>query len=328
MEKNKTILPINKITVVLISKILKQYFKDIRYFDLKIIEKGYENVSVMISTGKHKYVLRIYNRYQFGLYKRTRQSISWELDLIEFASKKGVPVPKIIYTLDKKKLLEFKIGSHKYFIILTEYIKGQHLKRLTFEKQKEIISYQAIMHEHLQNFKTRHKRSQKDQLDFEKFVLKHQKEKIKKYEKYHDLLTKLSDIVSSFHAEMSTTIKKYKKIPIHNDMHKENLKFFKGRISGIFDFDDSLMGVPHVELGKTLFFICTEFLKPELLDAQIDALLDHYSKTNKLSEKKRRMVKSAFILSWATHKLFFFQGNAKDIKYSGNCLKYHRYLNP
>ena len=327
MEKNKTIIPKNKVTKKLVSGILGKYFEKVELTEFKIIPHGLENTSIFILVNKQKYIIRIYNRLQFNKHERTENTISWELDFMEYMYKKGIPVPEIIYSLNGERLTTVKVDKYSYFVVLNKYVEGRHIKKMTDSHLKEIIQTQALMHIYAKDFKIKIETRRNSEFGFEKMVLKNADKKIKEDKKYEQLFLKLKNIIEELLPNLLKLTENSKKIVIHDDLHEGNLKFEKDKISGIFDFDDATIGTTGADLAKTIFFCGRVLKKSDILDNRIDKLIKIYTKINNLSEKDIIIVKRAFLLSWAAHKIFFFDGTKKDINSVNSCLEYYEYLN-
>lgn len=325
MEKN--IIPKSEITRALVSKILKQYFHDYQPFSFKWISLGIENQTVKVDIRNKKYVLRIYNRFQFGVFKRTSSSILWELDFMEHVRRGGVPVPKVIPTLEQKKLAEINLHGKKYFVVTSKFIGGHHIKKLSPEQTKAVIRCQALLHKLSKNFYTPYKRANSLQYGFEEWVLRNRDTKVSKYPTQAPLLMELWAIVDNFYPRLVRLIQSRAKYAIHNDLNRENFKFSGDKIVGVFDFDDALLGVPIGELGKTIFFIVDRSIKPELLDERISQAMEYYSDVIKLSLPSRQIVRLSFIVSWASRRFAQFEGKAEDVKKAKACIKYLRFMN-
>ena len=314
MRRCKTAIPYKQITARLVQEIVGEFFGVVKITKFKLIKTGFENVSIDLRVKKKRYVIRIYNRLQFDLHKRDNQSILWELAFIEHLYKKGMPVPRIISTLSGKKFIKIKHGKYSYFVVVAEYIRGKHLSRITLKQEKEVVYYIALMHKYARSFKTRYRRPPLDCLGFEKRVAREKKVRSFRNSNHIKLVNEIRKVLITLSPIVEKQIKTQRHIPVHNDLHLGNVKFLDGRISGIFDFDDCLMGIASAELGKALFFILQKRSNAKLVSREVDSLLDHYASICPLTKKDCQVAKQALVLSWAAHRVYLFRGTAKNVR--------------
>ena len=73
-------------------------------------------------------------------------------------------------------------------------------------------------------------------------------------------------------------------LAIHGDFHPGNLKYSKGKISGIFDFDWAKMDTRCFDVGLAIFYFCTSWevnSDGNLLVDRVELFLDSYQKAAK-----------------------------------------------
>lgn len=324
MEKG--IIPANQITSKLLTEILSQYFVDPKILSFRVVKFGIENQNIAVRLNHNQYVIRIYNQFQFGMFRRTKSSILWELDLMKQMGGEGIPVPKIIETLRRRLLTQINLAGKKYFVLVTEYVEGKHVKKLSPQQLKEIVYWQARLHQVARGVNSVGNREHLSQFGFEKSLSECLDKKIDQYPKHKVMLTELQVMIEKLFPQLLKLIRGRKAVPIHNDLNRENFKFVGDKVVGIFDFDDALMGVPIVELGKTLSFVLDKSVSPKRLDRTIDQQLKNYGKIVKTSQRDCQIVKLAFLIVWGARKLFYFKGTGDDLKTSQACLQYYRYL--
>lgn len=83
----------------------------------------------------------------------------------------------------------------------------------------------------------------------------------------HDLY----DQVMEISVPIIERLKAGPQIPIHYDVHFWNVKWTKGRLS-VFDFDDTIMGVPVFDAYVTLFYLRNRDNWPELQAAYLEGI--------------------------------------------------------
>lgn len=243
-----------KIDKKIISEALSAYFKDID-FRYEKIEAGYENASFYIFSNNQKYVLRIYNAFQYGVHPRDEGNILTELDFVKFCGKKNIPVPKIHKTKNGRLFTKVLIDKTKHFAILTDFIKGNQVKRLSLKQIESIAELQAKMHLSALEYNPKEIRRVAGPLGVQKWI----KSELKKYKPPNDrkdLIKQAARFIDFLGEKINpATIKKYPPILIHGDLHCENLKFIGNKISGVFDFDDVKKSITADDIGSFLMEI-------------------------------------------------------------------------
>jgi len=243
-----------KIDRNIIAKTLSPYSK-ISAFSFKKMD-GYENASFYIEIKNQKYVLRIYNALQFGKRVRSKEGILTELEFINFLRSGGFLVPDIKRTNEGALFTTVLIDKTEHFAILTDFIGGYHIKKLSPKQIMSVAEVQAKMHIAAKRFKSK--------LPFIKTsgplgMRRLIRDKLKDYEAPQNRkgLLKQGIVIIDF---LDTKINKeatakYSTILIHGDIHSGNLKFTGDDISGIFDFDDMRTSIAPDDIGAFLMEI-------------------------------------------------------------------------
>jgi len=319
---DKDSFPRRSITQAFISDILRQYFTARKPLTHKRIAAGIENETVVVRMGGAQYVIRIYNRVQFGVLKRTKPNILWELDFMEHLRRGRLPVPKVMPTLTGQKLSQVVVGQKAYFVAIFEFMSGRHVRKFNPQQIEAVIKLEAQMHQLSHSFASRHVRANTYQFGYEKLMLGDLGRKVAKYPKHKKILAELWGIVNQHYPKLEKLIQGRRQIAIHNDLNRGNIKFSGHTIAGVFDFDDALMGSPVSELGKTIFFIVDRELAPKLLMAEIERAIRLYAIEIKLTKKDVEIVKLAFLVSWASRRFHSFNGRIDERQKSADCVRF------
>ncbi len=271
----------NKINKKIISEALSVYFENAN-FAYEKIEAGYENASFYIVLNGHKYVLRIYNAFQYGVHPRDEGNILTELDFIEFCGEKNIPVPKIHKTVNGNFYTKVLINGTAHFAILTDFIEGNQVKKLSLKQVENIAEIQAKMHLTAIEYGTKKIRRVAGPFGVHKWI----KSELKKYkpsENKKDLIKHAIDVIDFLGTKINpSTIKKYPPILIHGDLHCENLKFIGDKISGVFDFDDVKKSIAADDIGSFLMEILKTGDSKQLREKAI-TYFDRYKKIRPIS---------------------------------------------
>jgi len=295
-----------KINKKIISDGLSAYFGNNK-FSFEKLEGGFENASFLIKTDNKKYVLRIYNAVQFGRHVRDEKNILCELEFVEFLLKKGLPVPSIHKTKDGLNFTKVQIDKTNHFVILTDYIDGEQVNRLSLNKIKAVARVQAKIHIASMKYKPRILRKRPDPLDVQKWI----KRELKDYKppaKKRFWVLKSMEFFNYFDKKINKkTISGLSMIMIHGDLHLANLKFVGDEVSGVFDFDDVKQSIVADDIGSFLMDVFKTGDESELRKKS-KTYFDEYVKINPIS---KREISQAILIA-ARRRLIF-----KTLKFTG-----------
>lgn len=276
----------NLITKQTVSTIVSFYF-DSKYFDFKKINQGLENRNIILEVKKKKYIIRIYNIYQFGQYKRDDENLLYELEFVEYLGKNGVPVPEIIKNKAGKSFIKIKIGRDSYYVAIFKFIEGDMFKELNKEIITEVAKWQARIHNLSVKFTSNRKRPSNGPIDYYKwwsdFIGSGKKLDNSTGEKLEKIMDRLHERVNP------ETIGKFDSHLIHSDMHKENLKFESNKLVGILDFDDCREGIFSEDIAMFLHEILKEGKSFEEIKGNVDVYFNTYSKIRFLTSREKSM---------------------------------------
>ena len=222
----------NKTTI---SQILKQSYGFDNDFEISTIKAGVENENFLVLGPKDKYIFRIYNNLHSIRGERNDRSISLELQFMESADKHGLPVPKIIKSVDDKLFAKETIEGEKKYIALFTFIDGNMANSYNGKISAQVGKIVSQMYEVGQAFveidEENFKQNNIIDRAFNKFTeLKNSGITID--EKISNLAEKLSQ------QALEIKNKKINRGLVHGDLKLENLLFSDDEIVGVLDFDD------------------------------------------------------------------------------------------
>ncbi len=206
--------------------------------EYKEIKSGFANAMVRLKTTSGDYILKIVIRHN-------PYRIYYEVDLLNFL--KNLPVPKPIKANNGKYLLDY--GANKAFIY--KFIPGKQINKFNDLMLKQVGELLAKFHLQSSHFKSKVKRFElytvKDRL--EEMVNRSKKVKNQVIEK--DLGYVVNNLPRYFLPEFLP------KGAIHTDFKPENTVFYKKKINGLVDFDNSYPGILVLDLAITMMWFCS-----------------------------------------------------------------------
>ncbi len=203
------------------------------------------------------------------------RDVQFQNSIIERFKRNLLPVPDLYLTKQKSKI--FKIG--KYFCTLHKFLPGQELeKSLSVDILSSLGSLMAKMHKTTENWKVVYNRKYIWDLANFKMVIEDYIKNKKKFSKTNIYL--LDSVISDF-LKAKVNLQKLKKIPIHNDIHGNNILVNKGKISGIIDFADSVNSYRVADLALVVVQLC---LTNKVFLKNTDAFVRAYARVARLSD--------------------------------------------
>jgi len=268
--------------------------------EMRRFRSGQINESYYLKTNQGEYVLRMYR------YKKEKE-IAFEIALL--SALKGCLVPEII-PVNGKEIST--IGSH--FAIVYAYIPGKSLKNITPSQRKSVGKELAKIHSKTKGFKWPGKRNEYYNFTNNKINL------------FSRTVAKSRIPLKKRFQEIKDDIIKYRlssSLPsggIHVDIKPENVLFYKGRLNGIIDFDNSYIGPLVLDLAKTMMWFGLHDKKMNLTYAR--DIYRGYESARKLTALECKELYKAIMLAYATH-LFdvFYMASLKK-----NTMRYFRFL--
>lgn len=268
-------------------EILSNYFLDVPDFTFDLVDSGYENINIIIRVKNKKYVLRIYNDKQYGRVPREENHLLNELNFINYLSENQVPVAQINKTTDGKLFAKTILEDFNLFVVLFDFIEGSEIKRFNKEKISDMARWMAKIHELSFKYKPEHIREKDGALNYYNWWL-YAKKKGQEV-KDPDIRAAYLPIIEYYQGYINpNTVKGFKTLQIHSDMHQGNLRFRHNHLAGIFDYDDTRHSIVPEDIG--MFFHC--LLKRgdrQSCERQIKTFFDAYETIRKLSDEEKRM---------------------------------------
>ena len=267
--------------------------------DIYKLDRGYVNISYEIHTikdaRKHRYFLR---RYKRGI---REEEVRFEHSIIKHLMKKGFPFSAgLISTKDGKTYVKEveggKEGKEEVYYAIFNYLKGEDKytwdnPACTEEELADAARVLALYHSAVTDLHHEGRRYEPRIIDFLQTLpgnlMKYAKRAGKTKFDYYFL--KNLDYTLRVIDETLTQIDRdgYDKLPklaVHCDYHPGNLKFRKGCVVGLFDFDWSKIEARCFDVALSITYSCTTWEGKEDGDILLDRVklfLKSYQETAK-----------------------------------------------
>lgn len=269
-----------------IERLIKKLFKNAEIISYEKLENGlvHSTFKVNISNPSKKIIVRLSK-------KKNLDKITKNNKVLNYLHDNNIPAPKIylqqIYHNQLITIMEFLKGldAEKFYIKSNQNKKamilkdaGKTLKRIHNLKIPEFWKHQ--------------KHEIKNKRDWVKWT----KERIEKYlifakkflPEYYDYLKE------ELHKFQKTLISEKEKIifsPLHWDYHLANMNInSKGKITGVFDFDNCMKGHNLADIGQTKYWIWFRMKNPE----NFRYFLEGYKK--RFTKKEIQLINGYFLL--------------------------------
>ena len=204
---------------------LEKYY-DLNITSISLFESGIENTNYLIITKEQKYVFRTYEELNI-------QSVEFEVSFINECRKKGLPVQKVLQTVDKKEIIFF---NEKPAVLLS-YIEGEDFTTtpLTEDLAKEIGTLIAEFHKKTSHYKPKGNPMRKHYWDAAQFLVNEER---LEHITSPTIKKRVLDDIKEYKL-MLPVLKKCRRGIIHNDFNAENILIKENKISGVIDFGDA-----------------------------------------------------------------------------------------
>ncbi len=280
---------------------------------LKIIPGGCVNYNFLLKTETGFYILRGLGRKD----KKTEKRLGIEFKLINHLQKKNYPYGIPIPIKNSKGKYISSINGERVWIY--KKLPGVHSNRFTNIQLKQVAKAVATYHRYVKDFPIKGKLMGKTYSQLKKRYS--QMSKIKPKNKVDKMMLEALPMFQEI-------LKKYYKINFsknslwnHRDIHRHNVLFKKGEISGIIDFECIDYG-PRINdlahITKTSLFENGQNLSKE----RFNLFLREYEKINPLTKQERKLILPWLIKHNCNMFEYFythcFDGKVPDV----GCLKW------
>jgi Ser/Thr protein kinase RdoA (MazF antagonist) len=241
------------------------------FLDYKVIEVGYEDFNLVITTSKGKYFVKVFASF------RTYQDCERYIEILNHAIEAGVKIPKL-YNSSQGHLYKTEIGSTPIRLTLMEYIDGQSLYDLKYKADLEDVPFFA------QQAALINKIDFKPSPLYDSWAITNLLEEYKKTEKY---LGDDSILLKPFVKKFSEL--KIDKLPhclVHGDIINTNVLRDK---TGDYYIIDFAVANSYPRIQELAILLCNIFFdedKPERFPEFYQMLLSEYQKYITLTKEE------------------------------------------
>ncbi len=250
-----------------------------RQYDLGLVEKfsyfplGVEHTNLFVRTGRGRYVLRIYERGSRGF-------INFELKLLEKLKQHRFPSAYPLQTRSGKKLVFF---AGKPAVVFP-YVPGVHVRKPNLRQIGQIGSVLGKLHSLTRTFRPK---ESKFRYDAEVATIRKLAGALIKEGKKGKI--KNIGLVERIIKEEFPRFVFPSNLPkgiLHADLFEDNVKFYRGKIEGVLDFDDSFRGRLIDDLGTTIMIWCFSRNRLDLKKARV--LVQNYQRERSLTRLEEK----------------------------------------
>ena len=242
--------------------------------------QGQHNQTYKVDAEKGMFSLRIYN------YKKPPQ-INFEVSLLNVL--KGLPVPQLVARSDGK----YSAKTGQKYAILYHFLPGGHLNHFTATQLQEVGRFIGQFHTRGQKFQWNKPRYQFYDLPdakIRKFEFISRKNKVPHLEYLPTIIKELKE------NRLSSALPQG---PIHVDIKPENALFYREKMSGIIDFDNSYIGPLLLDLAKSMVWFGTRNKRFHVNDAL--NIYYGYIQERKLTEQEHAQLYKAIKFAFLSH---------------------------
>ena len=251
----------------------------------KKIKDGIINDSYFImDKDNNKYVLRIY------ISGKVTKNIDFEIDTMNFLTKKSIPIPLLHKTLKEQKYyLGLNLKNKKRFIVLMDFVEGYHLKSSDLKMINEVATIQSKMHLLLKKSKSK-KAGQLGINSVFKWAGSEFNQAIKKPGIDINVKNQILNIAQELFIQKKSILKNAL-APIgyvHYDYDSNNIIIKNNKVKGIIDFDDLTESLFVVDLGFSLWWWM--YFNQDKIHEILKKYLSAYQKVRKLSKQEQGLL--------------------------------------
>jgi Ser/Thr protein kinase RdoA (MazF antagonist) len=102
---------------------------------------GIENLTLIVASGAQRRILRVYRQAA-----RTDAQVALELDFMDAARRRGLPVPRVMPTVDGEEFAVVQIAGGRWQCVLMEFVSGAQPALYTPGLLENMAGLQASMH--------------------------------------------------------------------------------------------------------------------------------------------------------------------------------------
>lgn len=255
-----------------IARILYHYGLELSEY--KEASTGIENTTLIVTTPKGKFVMRIYRKK-----KKDDAYVYRELDFMAYLRTNNLKVPKVAANKEGDFLTIEQFGNESWQIIVMEFIDGHHTDIYTPELIVELSSIQASMHYLSESYKNGDSIGEPlARLKENYFIDSIPKEKITDIR-----LRSFLDRAKAYEIKLPNELPQGL---CHLDYDTDNVLVKNNTVTAILDFDDLRLAPFIVCLSYTLWHVYATTGKEALM-----SYLKNYKNQRKLSDLEQSFIK-------------------------------------
>lgn len=246
-------------------KILEKYDLG-EYRSSKHVTWALQNTVYFLWTSKAKYILKICEKSDLNY-------INYQIKIMNFAFKRGLPIAEIMKTKQKKDLYFYK--NHR--ILIQKFVNGKEPKKFTNNLVRDIAKKQSKLNKNLMEIKLTGKYVWKKDFQFKRMDERAGIMGDFDFTKEENYLLKEIRKLNK---------RKLRKSVVHGDFHSCNLIVDKNKLKAIIDWDDVHEDFLVQEIAN---FISHSFIKKnEIKRKYLKLYLKEYQKYMKLNEEEKK----------------------------------------
>jgi Ser/Thr protein kinase RdoA (MazF antagonist) len=264
--------------------------------DSNFIEEGLDNFNYQIKTTKSIFIIRVVRKNKS---KNQLQNLKQEFKLLNYLNHNfDYRIPVFIKTKKGKTLYSIK-GN---ILWVYERLEGTSLKRRpNFNEMKEIAKALANYHKKVKGFGG----NKNEIINYYSHIYESFKklDKIKPKTKEDKFVIKYANLFKGIPEKFIKENFSKNLLMLHSDFDGSNVLFENGKITGIIDFDDSVMGPRIRDVAISIKDSCCP--KGKLNRKWLKEFMREYEKINPLTKEEKDMIipfillENASFLIWA-----------------------------
>lgn len=217
---------------------------DLVCLDYSEASSGIENKTLIVTTDRGKFVVRVYRRG-----KKHLADINVEIDFVKFLHGNGVSVPEILQNNSNNYVTTMELDGTIWQAIVMDFIEGTHAKNYTPQLVEELAATQAQLHKLASSYDTANGLHANELSELrESFFIKQIDRTYITNRLVDGFLERAQNYVVAFDQSLPKGL-------CHLDYDKDNALTKDNALAAILDFDDLAIAPFVVCLSYTLWHV-------------------------------------------------------------------------